>query len=75
MIHNYHEQAITPNCKNIVMEKMKKEKANSFAAFAHGRRTCLLEFAIVLKLKNNKKTFQRGNATAVNESTLRMWLD
>ena len=45
------------------------------AAFAHGRRTCLLEFAIVLKLKNNKKTFQRGNATAVNESTLRMWLD
>ena len=86
MIHNYHEQAITPNCQNIVMEKMKKEKAkwelimlmslmNSFAAFAHGRRTCLLEFAIVLKLKNNKKTFQRGNATAVNESTLRMWLD
>ena len=48
---------------------------NSFAAFAHGRCTCLLEFAIVLKLKNNKKTFQQGNATAVNESTLRMWLD
>ena len=48
---------------------------NSFAAFAHGRRICLLEFAIVLKLKNNKKTFQQENATAANESTLRMWLD
>ena len=28
---------------------------NSFAASAYGRRTCLLEFAIVLKLKNNNK--------------------
>ena len=27
---------------------------NSFAASAHGRRICLLEFAIVLKLKENK---------------------
>ena len=51
---------------------------NSFAASAHRRRICLLEFAIVLKLKNSlkkKKTFQRGSATAANESTLRMWLD
>ena len=49
---------------------------NSFAASAHRRRICLLEFAIVLQLKNNKRTtFQRGNATAANESTLRMWLD
>ena len=43
---------------------------NSFAASE-----LALEFAIVLKLKNNKKTFQRGNATAANESTQRMWLD
>ena len=28
---------------------------NSFAASAHERRICLLEFVIVLKLKNNKK--------------------
>ena len=49
---------------------------NSFAASAHRRRICLLEFSIVLKRKNSKKkTFQRGNATAANESTLRMWLD
>ena len=48
---------------------------NSFSASAHGRRICLLEFAIVLKLKNNKKKFYRGNATAANESTLRIWLD
>ena len=27
---------------------------NSFAAPANGRRICLLEFAIVLKLKDNK---------------------
>ena len=27
---------------------------NSFAASAKGRRICLLEFAIVLKLKDNK---------------------
>ena len=27
---------------------------NLFAAFAHGHRICLLEFAIVLKLKDNK---------------------
>ena len=49
---------------------------NSFAASAHRRRICLLEVSIVLKLKNNKKkTFQLGNATAANESTLKMWLD
>ena len=50
---------------------------NSFAASAHRRHISLLEFAIVLKLKNNnnKKTFQRGNTTAANESTLRMWFD
>ena len=30
---------------------------NSFAASAYGRRTCLLEFVIVLKLKNNNKNF------------------
>ena len=28
---------------------------NSFAASAHGRHICLLEFAIVLKLKTVKK--------------------
>jgi len=27
---------------------------NSFAAYAHGRRICLLEFAIVLKVKDKK---------------------
>ena len=27
---------------------------NSFAVSAHGRRICLLEFAIVLKLKENE---------------------
>ena len=27
MIHNYHEQAITPNCKNIVMGKNEKGKS------------------------------------------------
>ena len=32
---------------------------NSFAASAHGRRICLLEVAIVLKLKNNKKNSSR----------------
>ena len=48
---------------------------NSFAASAHRRRIYVLEFSIVLKLKNNKKTFQRGNATAANESILKMWLD
>ena len=30
---------------------------NSFAASVYGRRICLLEFAIVLKLKNNNKNF------------------
>ena len=39
---------------------------NSFAASAHGRRICLLEFAIVLKLKENE---------TANESTMRMWLN
>ena len=39
---------------------------NSFAASAHGRRICLLEFAIVLKLKIKKK-FQWGNAAAAIE--------
>ena len=47
---------------------------NSFAESAYGRRICLLEFAFVLKLKTIKK-IQRGNATAANESTLRMWLN
>ena len=48
---------------------------NSFAASAHGCHICLLEFAIVLKLKNSKRKFQRGNATAANESTLTMGLN
>ena len=39
---------------------------NSFAASAHGRRICLLEFSRVLKLKNNKK-IQQGNVTAAND--------
>ena len=39
---------------------------NSFAASARGRRICLLEFAIVLKLKIKKK-FQWGNAAAAIE--------
>ena len=32
---------------------------NSFTAFAHGHRIGLWEFAIVLKLKNNKKNSSR----------------
>ena len=50
---------------------------NSFEASAHRRQICVLEFSIVLKLKSNKKkkTFQRGNVTATNESILKMWLD
>ena len=39
---------------------------NSFAVSAHGRRICLLEFAIVLKLKIKKK-FQWRNAAAAIE--------
>ena len=31
-----------------------------FAASAHGRRICLLEFAIVLKLKDNKTENSSG---------------
>ena len=48
------------------------KRNGSFAACAHGRRICLLQFAIVLKLKNSKG-FQRRSATASNNSTLRMW--
>ena len=48
---------------------------NLLAASAHGRRICLLEFAIVLKLKDNKTEIPVGNATAANESTMRMWLN
>jgi len=33
---------------------------NLFAASAHGRRICLLEFAIVLKLKDNKTENSSG---------------
>ena len=33
---------------------------NSFAAVAHGRRICLLEFAIVLKMKDNKSENSSG---------------
>ena len=33
---------------------------NSFAVFAHGRRICLLEFAIVLKMKDNKSENSSG---------------
>ena len=33
---------------------------NSFAASVHGRRICLLEFAIVLKLKENKTENSSG---------------
>ena len=47
---------------------------NSFAASAHGRRICLLEFATVLKLNNKLKTFLQGNAMAANESTMRILL-
>ena len=48
---------------------------NSFAASAHGRRLCLLEFATFFKAeKQQQKKFQRGSATAENESTLRLWL-
>ena len=43
---------------------------NSFTACVHERHIGLLEFAVVIKLKK----FQRGNAMAANESTLRMWL-
>ena len=34
---------------------------NSFTASTHGRRNGLLEFAIVLKPKNNKKNENPGN--------------
>ena len=34
---------------------------NSFAASAHRRRICLLEFAIVLKLKNSQKKEKRSS--------------
>ena len=33
---------------------------NSFAASAHGRRICLLEFAIVFKMKDNKTENSSG---------------
>ena len=33
---------------------------NSFAASAHGRRLCLLEFATFLKLKNSNKKNSSG---------------
>ena len=33
---------------------------NSFAVAAHGRRICLLEFAIVLKMKDNKSENSSG---------------
>ena len=33
---------------------------NSFAVSAHGRRICLLEFAIVLKMKDNKSENSSG---------------
>lgn len=50
-----------------------------FATSAHGRRTDLpVQFAFALKLKDNKKnkkSWQRGNKTAANKSTLRMWLN
>ena len=49
---------------------------NSFASYAHGRRICLLETVIFLKLRNNNNNnkFLRGNETAANEPTLKMWL-
>ena len=40
---------------------------NSFAASGYGLRICLLEFAIVLKLKNNNKNF--------NEEMLRLQMN
>ena len=57
-----------PNCNNVVLEKGKRQiginQANkpddSFAATAHGRRICLLKFAIVLKLKDNKTENSSG---------------
>ena len=33
---------------------------NSFAVSAHGRRICLLEFAIVSKMKDNKSENSSG---------------
>ena len=33
---------------------------NSFAVSAHGRRICLLEFAIVLMMKDNKSENSSG---------------
>ena len=49
---------------------------NSFASYAHGRRICLLETVIFLKLRknNNNNKFLSGNETAANEPTLKMWL-
>ena len=42
----------------------------------HGRHICLLEFVLVLKLKNNLENSRlRENALAANESSLRMWLN
>ena len=38
---------------------------NSFAASAHRRRICLLEFSIVLKLKNNKKNILAGKCNGL----------
>ena len=62
----------TPNCKNVVIEKWKKkEKAkwklirltslmNLFAVSSNGRPICPLEFAIVLKLKEDKTENSSG---------------
>ena len=67
------------------MKKKKKEKSqigiyqankpNEVISISTNSRCCicLLEFAIVVKVKNTKK-FQQGKAMAANESSLRMWL-
>ena len=57
----------TPNCKNVVKEKWKKGKsqiginyANKPNKFVVVHRISLLEFAIVLKLKDNKTENSSG---------------
>ena len=47
---------------------------NTFAASAHGRRICRLEFAIVLKLKDNKTENSRGEMHGIQMNPpTRMW--
>ena len=63
---NIHLIAKTLSQKNGKKEKAKQELirpislTNLFTESAHGRRICLLEFAIVLKLKDNKTENSSG---------------